>query len=221
MSDFAAIRRTMVDTQLRTYDVNSKRLLDGIEAVGREYYVPAGMVELAYVDQSLTIASGEGESRALLQPMVLARMIQSADLQAGEKVLSVAGGLGYGAAVMAAMAASVTLLESGEGFASQARKALASDGVETVAVVTGELTGGHAASAPYDVILVEGALDAEPPALLAQLADGGRLVVVIGRGRSGRVMVFQRTGDSFGRRTAFDAAAASLASVKASAGFRF
>jgi protein-L-isoaspartate(D-aspartate) O-methyltransferase len=221
MSDYSAIRRTMVDTQLRTYDVNSKRLLDAIETVGREHYAPAGMAELAYVDQSLTIASGEGESRSLLQPMVLARMIQSVELKLGEKALSVAGGTGYGAAVMAAMGASVTLLESDEGFASQARQALASDGVESVAVVTGDLAGGHAASAPYDVILVEGALDADPAALLAQLADGGRLVVVIGRGRSGRVMVLQRTGESIGRRTAFDAAAAPLAPFKAPAGFLF
>jgi protein-L-isoaspartate(D-aspartate) O-methyltransferase len=221
MSDYAAIRRTMVDTQLRTYDVNSKRLLDAIEAVGREHYTPAGMAGLAYVDQSLTIASGESESRSLLQPMVLARMIQSADLQSGDKVLSVAGGTGYGAAVMAAMGASVTLLEIGEGIASQARKALASDGVESVAVVTGDLTGGYAAGAPYDVILVEGALDAYPAALLAQLADGGRLVVVIGRGRSGRVMVFQRTGENFGSRTAFDAAAAALAPFQSTSRFRF
>jgi protein-L-isoaspartate(D-aspartate) O-methyltransferase len=220
MSDFAATRRNMVDTQLRTYDVNSKRLLDAVEAVGREHYVPASVVGLAYADQPLTVSTGEGETRSLLQPMVLARMIQSADIQAGEKALSVAGGTGYGAAVMTAMGASVTLLEASEALTALARRALLADGVDSVAVVTGDLTRVSELK-KYDVILVEGAIESDPTGLLAALADGGRLVAVVGKGRAGRVAVFQRTGETVGSRNIFDASAASLGGFQSEPGFRF
>jgi protein-L-isoaspartate(D-aspartate) O-methyltransferase len=220
MSDFAAIRRNMVDTQLRTYDVNSKRLLDAVEAVGREHYVPAGLAGLAYADQPMIVSASEGETRSLLQPMVLARMIQAADIQSGDRALSVAGGTGYGAAVMTAMGASVTLLESSEGMAALARRALLTDGVDSIAVVTGDLTQAPE-SGRYDVILVEGAIEVDPAGLLSALADGGRLVAVMGHGRAGRVMVFQRTGETVGSRNIFDASATSLGSFQPEAGFRF
>jgi protein-L-isoaspartate(D-aspartate) O-methyltransferase len=220
MSDFTATRRNMVDTQLRTYDVNSKRLLDAVEAVAREHYVPAGVAGLAYADQPLTVTAGEGETRTLLQPMVLARMIQSADIQAGDKVLSVAGGTGYGAAVMTAMGASVTLLESCEGMAALARRALLADKVDSVAVVTGDLTRAPDVKS-YDVVMIEGAIGSDPTGLLSALADGGRLVAVVGRGRAGRVVVFQRTGETVGRRNIFDASATSLRDFQPEAAFRF
>jgi protein-L-isoaspartate(D-aspartate) O-methyltransferase len=220
MTDFAVTRRNMVDTQLRTYDVNSKRLLDAVEAVAREHYVPASVAGLAYADQPLTVTAGEGETRSLLQPMILARMIQSADIQSGEKALSVAGGTGYGAAVMTAMGASVTLLESSEGMAALARRALLADGVDSVTVVTGDLARAPEAKS-YDVILIEGAIESDPTGHLAALGDGGRLVTVVGRGRAGRVVVFQRTGETVGRRNIFDASATSLAGFQPEAGFRF
>jgi protein-L-isoaspartate(D-aspartate) O-methyltransferase len=220
MSDFAAARRNMVDTQLRTYDVNSKRLLDAVEAVGREHYVPADVAGLAYADQPLMVTAGAGETRSLLQPMVLARMIQSADIQSGEKALCVGGGTGYGAAVMTAMGASVTLLEASEGIAALARRSLLADEVDSVAVVTGDLTR-PAESKKYDVILVEGAIETDPAGLLAALADGGRLVAVMGKGRAGRVVVFQRTGETVGSRNIFDASATSLGDFQPEAGFRF
>ncbi len=221
MTDFVAIRRNMVDTQLRTYDVNSKRLLDAVEMVGREHYVPADVAGLAYADQSVTIVAGEGVTRPLLQPMVLARMIQAADVQPGETVLSVAGGTGYGSAVMAAMGASVTHLESSDLMASLARRALLADGVQSIPVTTGNLANGPEAGGPFDVILIEGSIDSDPVRLLGRLTDGGRLVAVLGRGRAGRVMVFQRAGDTIGRRNVFDASAASLSAFQPAPGFNF
>ncbi len=221
MIDLAAVRRNMVDTQLRTYDVSSKRVLDAVDEVRREQFLPASLSALAYVDQTLTIKGADGAERTLLQPMILARMIQAAEISPGSKVLSVAGGSGYGAAVMAAMGAKVTLLEEGDGLAGEARRALAAAGAEPVTVVSGSLADGHPTSAPYDVILVEGALEVEPTALLAQLSDGGRLVAVMGLGRAGRVTVFQRSGESIGRRSVFDAAAVALAPFRAPATFRF
>ncbi len=125
MIDLSAVRRNMVDTQLRTYDVSSKRVLDAVDEVAREHFLPASLSALAYADQSLTVRAADGTERVLLLPMILARMIQAAEIEPGAKVLSVAGGTGYGAAVMAAMGAKVTLLESGEALAGEARRALA------------------------------------------------------------------------------------------------
>ena len=220
-TDFAANRRNMIDTQLRTYDVSSKRILDAVDAVPREMFVPQDATALAYADQPFVITTGEGETRSLIQPMVLARMIQSADIQPGDRVLSLAGGSGYGAAIMAAMGASVTMLESDEGLAGVARRALISAGADSVSVVVGELSSGYPASHPYDVILIEGSLEVMPSMLAAQLADGGRMVAVLGHGRAGRVAVWQRTAGSIGKRTVFDAAAPPLGSFAQPAGFAF
>ncbi len=220
MTDFAALRRNMVDTQLRTYDVNSKHLLDAVEAVGREHYIAGHDTALAYADKALTIRA-DAETRALLQPMVLARMIQAAEITPSQVALSIAGGTGYGAAVMAAMGASVTLLESGEAMAAQARRSLLADGVSTVAVVSGDLSTGPGDGRSFDVILLEGGIDTEPTALLARLNDGGRLVAVMGRGRSGRVVVFQRSGDVVGKRTSFDASATPLSAFQPAPAFAF
>jgi len=221
MIDRSAVRRNMVDTQLRTYDVSSKRVLDAVDEVARERYLPEELSALAYADQTVTLRLPGCAPRVLLQPMVVARMIQAADVAAGEKVLCVAGGPGYAAAVMSAMGAHVTLLESADGLAAQALRALAADGVAGVQVVAGPLGEGHAEAAPYDVILVEGAMEVEPSGLLAQLADGGRLVAIVGAGRAGRVVVFNQTGESIGRRSVFDAAAATLPEFQAPPGFRF
>jgi protein-L-isoaspartate(D-aspartate) O-methyltransferase len=226
MVEFAVIRRNMVDTQLRTYDVTSKRLLDAVESVGREHFVPEPLKSLAYLDQTVTLSSGEGEKRGLLPPMVLARMIQAADIEAGDVVLDVAGGSGYGAAVMAAMGASVTVLESSEAFAAMARASLAKAGVSTVRVAVGSLVKGspkkdRSAKGGFDVILVNGAMDEEPAGLLAQLNDRGRLITVIGAGRAGRVTIFLRTGETIGRHAVLDASAPVLADFRQETGFQF
>ena len=218
MIDFAAVRRNMVDTQLRTYDVNSKRLLDAVDEVARERYLPEAKGALAYADQTFSWPGANG--RTMLQPMVVARMIQSAEVQPGDRVLSVAGGTGYAAAVMAAMGARAILLESSEAMAAEARRASAADGA-TIDVHVGALAEGWPQGAPYDVILVEGAIEQEPAGLLGQLAEGGRLVAVVGRGRAGRVVVFQKSGDSIGRRNVFDAAAPLLPDFAAPPAFRF
>ncbi len=221
MTDFTANRRNMVDTQLRTYDVSSRRVLDAFSSIPREVFVPEEARTLSYADQSIVIRAGEGESRSLLAPMVLARMIQAAEIQAGDRVLNVAGGSGYGAAVMTAMGASVTLLESGEWLAGLARRALLNAGADSVSVVVGEFGAGYPAKHPYDVILIEGAVEVMPSTLAAQLSDGGRMVAVLGPGRAGRVAVWQRTAQSIGKRTVFDAAAAPLSAFRQPAGFAF
>ena len=157
----------------------------------------------------------------MLAPMVLARMIQALEIEPGMRVLDVAAGLGYSSAVLARLGATVTALESDETLASAARERLASLGADGVTVVVGPLQDGHAASAPYDAILVNGAVDVKPEALIRQLTPSGRLVCVHGRGRSANATLHVRAGRAAGSRNLFDAAAPVLPDFEAERGFVF
>jgi protein-L-isoaspartate(D-aspartate) O-methyltransferase len=221
MPDFAAQRRNMVDTQLRTYDVTSHRVLDAVERVGREEFVPEALRGIAYSDQPMAVSAGEGAARGLLQTMVLGRLLQALDVKPGDRALDCAGGSGYGAALLAALGANASALEENEPLAELMRQRLAAAGVADVDVAAGDLAAGRPGDGPYDVILVHGAAEAEPKALLGQLADGGRLGIVMGLGRAGRAVVFTRSGDVVGRRNVFDAAAPSLAAFRTPPGFTF
>jgi protein-L-isoaspartate(D-aspartate) O-methyltransferase len=228
MAQFAAIRRNMVDTQLRTYDVTNKKLLDAIESVGREFFVPESMRGLAYLDQPIRLTVSEKETRTLLTPMVLARMLQAADIEPGSRILDVAGGSGYSAAVMAAMGADVTMLESSGAMADLAQKSLANAGISVadktnkgISIQTGGLSKGLPKAAAFDIILINGAIEIEPVALLKQLKDGGRLIAVLGTGRAGRVTLFQKTGEITGKRSILDASAPVLTDFIQEAGFKF
>jgi protein-L-isoaspartate(D-aspartate) O-methyltransferase len=221
MPDFAAARRNMVDTQLRTYDVTSHRVLDAVERVAREKFVPAGLESLAYTDRPIVVTAGEGARRQLLQPMVLARLLQALDVKAGDKALDCAGGSGYGAALLAALGASVVAVEEGEAMSGLMRERLAAAGAEGVACRQGAVADGAAADAPFDVIVVHGAAEVEPDSLVAQLRDGGRLGIVLGDGRAGRAVVISRSGGVTGRRIVFDAAAAPLSAFRRTPEFTF
>ncbi|PVE22337.1 protein-L-isoaspartate O-methyltransferase [Microvirga sp. KLBC 81] len=220
MVDFTQARRMMVDSQLRTFDVNDLPLLDAMDTVPREKFVLPGREELAYIDQDILV-SDSATRRYMLSPMNLGRMIQALGVEAGETALDVACGRGYAAAVFDKLGARVTALESDEALADAAKKSLAVAGAGGVEVVTGPLDQGYAGNAPYDVILINGAVDVRPEALLQQLAEGGRLVCVKGRGRAARATLYVRSGDAFGERTLFDAAAPVLAPFVQEPGFTF
>jgi protein-L-isoaspartate(D-aspartate) O-methyltransferase len=219
--NFAAARRNMIDTQLRTYDVNNLSLLAAFESVAREAFVPAALTSLAYTDQKMTVIGSGGERRDLLSPMVLARMIQALEINAGVTVLDVAAGSGYSSAIMAASGGSVTLLEDSEGLAAAARSSLKAAEITGVEVTTGPLAEGATQAAPFDVILVNGSVQQEPGKLLAQLKDGGRLAVIMGAGRSGKATVFTRSRDAIGRRAIIEASATALDAFKPAPAFVF
>jgi protein-L-isoaspartate(D-aspartate) O-methyltransferase len=219
--DTAAQRRNMVDTQLRTYDVTSHRLLDAMEGVPREVFAPDHLKELAYTDQEIVITAGEGAVRSLLQPMVLGRLLQALEVKSGEKALDCAGGSGYGAALLATLGARVCAIEETDSMAALMRERLAAAGSGKVEVLSGDIATGGPAQGSFDVILVHGAAEHPPEGLLARLADGGRLGIVMGMGRAGRAVVFTRSGDVVGRRTVFDAAARPLKAFAGAPGFRF
>jgi len=201
MTDFAAARRHMVDGQVRTADVTDLRILAAMEDIPRERFVPEDVAELAYLDHDLPVGGG----RRLIKPMVLAKLMQAADIGGTDNVLDVACATGYGAAVLSQVAGSVVALDEDKKFVAAATTALAN--YPNIAVVAGKLTAGWSKSAPYDAVLLEGATELVPHDLCRQLKDGGRLVCVLGAGPAAKAMIYTRSGDDFGGRPLFDAAA--------------
>ncbi len=211
MTDFARARLTMVDTQLRPNDIVDQPLLAAMLAVPREAFVDEARKSLAYLDTDIPLDADDAPGRFLIEPMIFAKLVQLAELRSTDTVLEVGTGTGYGAAVLARLAASVVALEESEALAGRARTILASvEGAGGVTVVTGPLTEGAAKQAPFNVILIAGAVAAVPQALLGQLAEGGRLVAVVGEGRAAKGTVFRRDGGRIVSRIAFDAAIPAL-----------
>ncbi|NIX77742.1 protein-L-isoaspartate O-methyltransferase family protein [Microvirga terricola] len=220
MVDFTQARRIMVDSQLRTFDVNDIPLLDAMDSIPRERFVLPGREELAYIDQDLPVSEG-ADRRYMISPMIEARLIQALEIETGDKVLDVACGRGYSSAVLSRLGAQVTALESDAALAEAAKAALAAVKADNVAVKVGPLEQGCVENAPYSAILVNGALEVRPDALLRQLAEGGKLVCVQGRGRSARATLYVRSGDTFGERALFDAAAPILSAFQLKPSFTF
>lgn len=203
MTDFAAQRAKMIDSQVRTEDVTDRGVITAMGVVPREKFVPARLASLAYIDQDLAIAGMGSGARFLMKPATLARLLQAAGVAPSDRALDVGCGYGYAAAVLSHLAAEVVALEEDALLAGEAAKQLS--GLPNVTVASGELEQGHPAGAPYDLILVEGAVEVVPPALLGQLAEGGRLVAVVGYGRAASATVFTKTDGDIGDRPAFDA----------------
>lgn len=221
MIDYARVRRMMVDNQLRTYDITDLDVLSAMNAVPREAFAPEEVAALAYSDQPLVVARGaEGETRHFLAPMVFGRMLQELDLREGEKLLIVAGALGYEAAVAARLGVRVVVAEPDPALAAVTRKNLAAVGASGVEVVA------QAFDAPvandFAAILVNAAVERRPEPLLGALAEGGRLVAIVGDGgRTSRATLFVRNGDAFGASPLFDAAAPALGLFREEPGFVF
>ncbi len=209
MIDFAAARRMMVDSQVRTSDVTDLRIVAAMLELPRERFMPEGSADLAYLDLDVPVtkAAPGGEGRRLLKPMVLAKLVQAAAVQAGDRVLDVGCATGYSSALLARLAHSVVALEEEPALARFARDALDAVGAGSVTVVTGPLTQGWQAAAPYDVIFVNGATEVTPHALCRQLKDGGRLVAVVGRAPTRRAMLYRAVGDDVSGWPIFDAVA--------------
>lgn len=196
MAEFAIQRKTMVDNQIRTVDVTDHGVLGAFLSVGREAFVPAALETLAYVDRPVDLGGG----RFVMQPAPLAKLIQLAAPQAGEKVLIIGGNTGYSAAIVAAMGAQVTVVEERADLAETAKAKLG----DAADVVVGPMTAGAPAKAPYDLVLIDGAVEVVPEALTDQLADGGRLVAIEGAGLSGRATVTVKAAGTLSSRLAFN-----------------
>ncbi|HVZ13994.1 MAG TPA: protein-L-isoaspartate O-methyltransferase [Bauldia sp.] len=206
MDAFADARAKMVESQLRTENVNDYDVLAVMGTLPRERFVPAALQGLAYIDRDIALGGG----RFLMEPAPLARLLQLAELGRGERVLDIGCGTGYSAAALASLCGSVVALESDVTLSSQAKANLAALGIDNVKVVTGPLEMGHAADAPYDAILIDGAVESVPAILFGQLKDGGRLVAIVGNGRAAVATVYTKSEEQVGRRPAFNADARPL-----------
>jgi len=208
--DFAAARRVMIENQLRPEGVTNVVVLEAMGAVAREQFVPEQNRPLAYADRSLALGGG----RFLPAPAVLGRLLTEMAPRPGERALVIGAGTGYCAAVLAAIGCNVVALESSTELAARARE-LGIHGVE------GPLEDGHKAGAPYDLILIDGAVEHIPDAIIAQLADGGRLgTALIDRGIT-RLVVGQKVAGAFGYSSISDAGVAQLPGFSRPRGFHF
>lgn len=214
MTDFTAARLNMIESQVRPNGITDRRIIAAMEGVPRELFVPESRRAVAYVDEDVPLDPADAASgpRALIEAMAFARMLQHATIRPSDKLLLVGAGTGYGAAVASGLAASVVALECDAGLAGEARKNLAA--VANVKVVEGPLVNGVAAEQPFDVIVAEGRVEEVPQALLDQLADGGRLVAVVGEAEMAQACVYTKSGGAVAVRQVFDASVAALPGLK-------
>lgn len=217
MIDFAFARRTMVDNQLRTSGITDWRILDVMNRVPREIFVPEERRALAYIDENVKLSA----ERTMLAPASLGRLIQLAEVGPQDKVLDVGCGTGYSTAVLAGLAGSVIGLEDDAGLAAVANDALETQGIANAEVVVGALENGAPKSAPFDVIIIEGAVDQVSAMLLRQLGDEGRLITVHGHGNAAVAHVYVKSGKDISSRPAFNASIPAIASFADAPAFRF
>lgn len=219
MTDFVLARRNMVDGQLRPNRVTNAQLLAAIGDLPRERFLPAGLQSIAYADDDVPL----GKGRFLMEPMVLARLIQTLQPLPEDKALVVASGVGYGAALLARLVKEVVAVEADAALAGSAEQTIRSLGIANVRQVVGRMEEGCPSQASYDVILIEGGVQEVPPAILAKLAEGGRLGTVIAAptGRLGVAQLIVKDGGVTSGRPLFDAGTPPLPGFAAPPRFTF
>ena len=197
--DFAAAREAMVESQLRPQGVSDPAVLSAMGRIAREKFLPSHTRPLAYVDRAVTV----GEGRFLPAPAVLGQLLTQMRAEVGQRALVIGAGTGYSAAILRAMGLHVTALESSAALAATARDL-------KVKVTEGPLEAGFENGAPYDQILIDGAVEYIPDAIIDQLADGGRLgTALIDRGIT-RLVVGRKAGGAFGTLSIGDAGVPAL-----------
>lgn len=215
--DFAAARETMVESQIRTADVTDPALVSAFRKTPRERFVPSARMALAYGDAVVDYDEG----RALLRPRDFAKLAQAADIQPHEVVLDIGCGRGYSTAILAQVADTVVGLESDDEAVDRATALLTETDIMNAAVVKGDLKRGAPEHGPFDVIMVSGAVSSVPEAWFGQLANGGRLAVIVKNGPIGRATIFTKSGDALGDRVIFDANAPFMQGFESAPSFVF
>jgi protein-L-isoaspartate(D-aspartate) O-methyltransferase len=218
MIDYAAARLAMVESQIRTNKVTDDAVLAAFLAVPRERFVPARLRGAAYVDDNLPLGGG----RSMMQPMVLARLVQLAEIGREDNVLEIGCGTGYGTALLARLARNVVGVESESDLAHQAQARLRELAIDNATVVEAPLTVGHPGRSPYQAIVCQGAVARIPDAIAHQLAEGGRLVCVLRPDSGpGRAVVMTSVGGVLSHWPSFDAAVPLLPGFEAEPSFVF
>lgn len=209
--NFEQMRQAMVASQLRTTAVNDPRVVAAMAKVARERFVPAAQAAIAYLDKSLPIGNG----RSMPSPMVVGRLLTEARTRPSDHALVIGAGSGYSAAVLAELVAHVVALEQDEALLGSASLPA------NVDRVSGPLVDGWPTAAPYDLILLDGAAEEIPPAIIAQLADGGRIAAPILEDGVTRLAIGRKAGPGFGILSFADAEAPILPGFEVAKGFTF
>jgi protein-L-isoaspartate(D-aspartate) O-methyltransferase len=217
MVDFALQRANMVESQVRPSDITDRRIIRAMLDVARETFCPAGSAATAYMDLDVKVSP----TRSLTAARVLAKLIQGLDLLETDHVLIVGAATGYTSALLSRLADKITALEVDPSLAASLAENITGQNLKNVVPVTGALAAGQLNGAPYDAILVDGAVAEAPQALIDQLRDGGRMVAVVGIGRAGRITRWQRHGSAIDTRVLGDAGAPSLPGFEKAATFVF
>lgn len=215
MTDFAARRTMMVDTQVRPNDVTKFPVIEAMLSIPREEFVPPARRPVAYSGENLDI----GHGRVLLEPRTLAKMVDALDVQPTDLVLDLGCGYGYSSAVIARMAEAVVAVEESPELAAEAESRLAGANVFNVAVLAGPLAEGCAKQAPYDAILIGGAVEEVPEPLLDQLKEGGRIAALFLEGSLGVARIGLKVNGRVNWRYAFNAHAPLLPGFTRQRGF--
>jgi protein-L-isoaspartate(D-aspartate) O-methyltransferase len=200
--DFEAARAAMLNSQLLPNKLLDEALANALGRAPRERFVPRAQQGVAYVDEDIHLGGG----RYLMEPLILTRLLQAASIGSDDMVLDVGCLTGYAAAVMSELAGTVVAIDSDTDLVTQATETLADMDITNVAVVEAELSAGLPDQGPFNVIIIEGAVSEVPPALLDQLAEGGRLVCVVRGDGVGVANIFTRINGAIGHRPLFDAA---------------
>jgi len=208
--DFAAARLAMVESQLRPQGVVDPSVTGAMGSVPRERFVPDAVRPLAYVDRALTL----GEGRFLSAPAVLGQLLTQMMPERGQRALVIGAGTGYSTAVLQAMGLEVVAIESSPELAATARGL-------GIAPIEAPLETGDPANGSYDQILIDGAVETIPEAIVSQLADGGRLgTALVDRGIT-RLVVGRKAGGAFGYLTIGDAGVPALSGFSRPKEFTF
>lgn len=210
---FETMRQAMVASQLRPNAVNDPRVVAAMAAVERERFVPADRVPIAYTDIIVPLGGG----RALNSPMATGRLLTELHPEPGDRALLIGAATGYAAAVLARLVASVVALDTDSEFGG----VVAPDLGPKVERVSGPLQEGWAAGAPYDLILIDGAVETVPPSIIAQLAENGRLAAAVLEAGVSRLSVGRRAGTGFGLAAFADAEAVRLPGFAPPPAFKF
>jgi protein-L-isoaspartate(D-aspartate) O-methyltransferase len=202
MFDFAQARQNMVDGQLRPNRVTNPALLQAVGEIPRERFLPPDLQRVAYIDDDIPLANG----RSMLEPLVVCRLIQAADPKPTDVALEIGCGTGYSCALLSRLTSTVFGIDSDAGLVQQASANLAALGVDNVVVSARPMEAGWAEHKPFDVIVMGGAIEVMPQAVLDQLAEGGRLVAVVTGGMPmGTARLYQKIGGVMSSRPLFDA----------------
>jgi protein-L-isoaspartate(D-aspartate) O-methyltransferase len=213
--NYSAMRAAMVASQLRTNNVSDPRVVSAMEVIARERFVPAERRALAYIDVPVSLGGG----RSLNAPMATARLLTEAKLSPVDKLLIIGAATGYCAAVAAELVGSVTAVEEDKALLAQAQANLAGDA--RVSLVSGPLAAGWQAAGPYDVIIIDGAVEQVDPRITAQLVDGGRLLAGLDDGAITRLAAGRKAGNSCTLITFADVETVRLPGFETPKGFAF